>query len=118
MNSKRAKLIRKRAAELLTSLGIPLGEGHGDYEQINNCVSWQPAIAKDGTRIVDHDGVQLLKPVKNPGTITHKWKYKIFYKWLKKLYKAGDKDAEQILNASTSELINLMSKKETDHVNV
>ena len=116
MNSKRAKLIKKRTADLLTSLGVPLGEGHGDYEQVNNCVSWEPAIAKDGTRIVDHDGVQLLKPMKNPGTIVHKWKYKVLYKWLKKMYKQGDLTGKEIANASAEQLLKMYGGKNVKSV--
>lgn len=111
MNGKRAKLIRKRTAELLTSIGIPLGEGHGDYKQINNCVSWEVATDPDGKILRDPDGIQLLRPTKTPGTITHKWKYKVFYKWLKKMWKQGDKTSQEILEASTDQLLKMMEGK-------
>lgn len=116
MNGKRAKAIRKRTKELLTALNVDLNNGNGEYEQVNNCISWEPAKDKDGKNLKDPDGVYLLAPMKNPGTITCKWKYRLFYKWLKKLYKKGDMEAQEIINATTYELLNKMKAKELKNV--
>lgn len=104
MNGKRAKAIRKRSADFLSALGIGLGEGYGEYEQLRNCVSWEFAKSPDGNFMKSPEGDYYRKPVLVDGTIKHKWKFKLFYKWLKRLYKAKDMDAYRLLNASDEEL--------------
>lgn len=106
MNPKKAKQLRKKVRELMLSLNISPGEGYGKYEAIKNRTEWQPALGKDGERMLDIDGVPLLKPVKVGGTLQSQWKFKLFYKFLKKLYKKGDKKyVEKILSMSEEDLL-------------
>jgi hypothetical protein len=111
MNGKRAKLIRKRTEELLTSIGIGYGDGCEEYEQEQNCHSWEVFKLPDGTIMRDPDGAAMLKPVKAPGTIRSKWKFKVLYKWMKKMYKQGDKSTEEILKASADQLVKMFDEK-------
>jgi hypothetical protein len=113
VNGKKAKELRKKASELILSLGMSLSEGNREYKQAMNCRGWDFATNKDGSRMYDTDGVALLKPVANPGTLRSEWHYKVFYKFLKNLYKRkGDKDAQKILNASGEELKRMFRERE------
>jgi hypothetical protein len=105
MRGKKAKIIRKRASDLLTAMGVGWGEGHGEYKYLPNRTSWEPASMPDGSIMTDQDGVRLLRPVKVEGTRIMQWKHRVFYKWLKKLYKANDPEAQKILNMSEEELV-------------
>jgi len=107
MNGKRAKAIAKRTREFLLALNISLGEGYNEYHQDDNCMSWELAKGRDGRLLKDPTGYYLRKPVMNPGTIRTKWKFRLFYRWLKRMYKAKDEGALVILNATPDELIRL-----------
>lgn len=91
MNTGRAKKLRRLALQLLLRQGISGGEGRNEYYQEENCVSWEPAIDKNtGMRMRDPDGIPLLASVKKPGTLHCAWKFRAFYKQLKKSYKRKD----------------------------
>ena len=114
MSQKKTKHLRKKAAQLMRSLSISPGDGHNEYKYIQNRTDWVPAIGNDGKRMVDQDGVPLIQSVKVDGTVQSQWKYKLFYKFLKKLYKKGDKDIEKILNMSEGDLLDYFHRvKET-----
>ena len=107
MNGRKAKELRKKAAELMWSLGVSLSEGHREYKQAENCKAWGPAMNPDGTRMKGVDGVGMMKQKLNPGSVYSQWKWRVFYRFLKKTYKRGDKDAKKILDASKEELVQM-----------
>jgi len=43
LNGRIAKRLEKYARYLLTQEGVPLGDGFGHYNQLENCISWEPA---------------------------------------------------------------------------
>lgn len=110
MNQKKAKQIRRRTRELMLSLGMSLGEGHNEYEQVKNCTSWERANNPDGTIMRDQDGEPLMMLKKNPGTVQLKWRYRLFYKFLKKMYKHGEVNAHKMLSGSEEELKQLIEQ--------
>lgn len=110
MNKKKAKQLRRRAKELMAALGVNPKDGENEYEQIKNCVSWEKAVKPDGSLLRDQDGTVLLSPVKNPGTIQCKHKLELFYEFLKKVYKRGDKDAETIINGTEKDLLDMFER--------
>jgi len=93
MNQKKAKKLRRKTSKLMRDLGMSLGKGYNEYSQEKNCVSWDRFNTPDGKVAVDPDGIPLLRPTKKPGTVKHKWEYKAFYKFIKKLHKKKDEEA-------------------------
>ena len=100
MNGLTAKRLRQYALKLCHLEGISGGEGMNKYRQAMNCRSVKPAYV-DGhrhnydddkenlkyERATDPDGNKLIGFYNNPGTIVTKWKWKIIYRNLKKLWK-------------------------------
>ena len=88
MNGKRAKKLRREAAEyVLTVLKKGWGDGFGTYAYDDNRVGWTPMLDKDGYQMKDPDGV-LLKTVKKvAGTIRCGWYTRVVYKALKKSWR-------------------------------
>ena len=107
MRGKRAKAIRRRTGELLKALNIQNSEGYNEYEQLQNCVSWELAEGRDGKLLRDPDGGYIRAPKKTPGTVLMKWKLRKFFKWMKAGYKARDAEVLKILTASATELSKL-----------
>jgi len=83
MNGKRAKRLRRRAAEICISQNIPPGKDHNAYRQIKNCHALEVMEDKDGKPMQDVDGRNLLKPVLHPGTVVAASPWKRIYRWLK-----------------------------------
>lgn len=81
MNGRRAKLLRRVAAERVKNLPPEQRE----YRQLDNCLSWRQAVI-DGKPQYDGDGVALLEMYKAPGTIYHMQPFIILYHILKKKY--------------------------------
>ena len=94
MNGKRAKYLEALARKLLHLEGISPGDKHGEYNQLENCVSWEPHLDDMGHPIRDPEGMPLLKALYKPGTIFHASRYKMLYRRLKNLWKeTGGKHA-------------------------
>lgn len=110
MNTKQSKRLKKRAAELIKALGVESFDD--EYEQIKNCVSWERAENPDGSLMRDEQGGTLLRPVRNPGTIQLKNSTRLFYKFLKRLYKADKEYARIIMEGSEKELLDLFDKQQ------
>ena len=80
MRGKRAKLLRKQAAQLVKDLPPEQNE----YRQDMNCISWKQAFDPDGKPMFDGDGTPLIKPYNAPGTLHHMQPFMIMYKIMKK----------------------------------
>ena len=96
MNGKKAKDIRRKSRNLLLSLGIDLAEGKDEYNQAINCKSAE-AVVIDNKILRDPDGMPMMKPTLVGGTVHSLWKWKLFYKWLKKIYKDKNVDTDTVL---------------------
>ena len=110
MNGRKSKELRMKAGKLLLSLGVSLSEGHREYKQEENCKDWGPVILPDGTRLKGPDGTPMMKPIRTPGTLHSQWKWRVFYRFLKKLHKRGDKYAQKILSMSNKELLDYFGR--------
>jgi hypothetical protein len=84
MRGKRAKKLRKLAAYMCEKDGIKLGEGYNQYNQAMNRIDWEPQLMDDSMPMLDPEGVPLMKPTKQPGTITTAWKFRTMYQNLKR----------------------------------
>ncbi|MHC4640099.1 MAG: hypothetical protein ACYS32_00540 [Planctomycetota bacterium] len=100
MNGLTAKKLRRYALKLVHLEGVSGGEGKHEYQQALNCKAVEPAYT-DGhrhdyddddnnighERMTDPDGNDLIGFYNNPGSLVTKWKWKIVYRNLKKLWK-------------------------------
>jgi hypothetical protein len=66
---------------------IKLNDGWNEYNQEENCISWEPAFDDKGFPLRDPEGDALIQPLKKPGTIYCAHKQTIIYKNLKDRYK-------------------------------
>lgn len=88
MRGKRAKYLRRMAAELVIRDGAKgLGEGYNEYHQAMNMIQWGPQLDESGLPMLDPEGMALMKPDKFPGTITNAWKWRVMYRTLKRMWK-------------------------------
>lgn len=84
MRGKKAKRLRRLAASIRQKQGSEGNYSEEFYHQSRNCRSLEPDIEhRDG------DGVPMLRPVLNPGTITHASQFMRVYRALKKMSKRG-----------------------------
>lgn len=87
MNGKRSKMLRRMSSEICKHQGIKLGDGYRIYNRADNRMDLKPVINDDGQVVRDQDGLPLMKPALQPGTITNAWKWRIIYLELKKRWK-------------------------------
>jgi hypothetical protein len=85
MNGEKAKRLRRLAGALIVKEGIKMGDGYNKYNQAMNRMDWEPMLDADGYPMKDPEGVGLMKPTKQPGTLTCAWKFRVMYQNLKKL---------------------------------
>lgn len=111
MNGKRAKIIKYSAKNLLGSIGVSPEEGVGQYRQAMNCHSVEPIII-DNKIMRDPDGQTLMKPKLNPGTVHSEDKHRLFYQFLKRLYKNDRYAYDQALTHVAVELRKEYHKKQ------
>jgi hypothetical protein len=100
MNGRRAKKLAVLAQQICIMEKIGWSEGYNEYNQLDNCISWEPAFDEQtGLPMRDPEGFKLLKPVKNPGTLQTAWKFRIIYKNLKRIWKQTGGQHELFLTA-------------------
>jgi hypothetical protein len=103
MNGKTAKKLEQRARQILLALNKNPSEGCNKYKQAINCRTTEQKYVE---AIKQHVTV----PTKGPGTVYNEWTFKIFYKFLKKIYKKGGPDAKTLLSGSEEDLLNMFSR--------
>jgi len=96
MNGKKAKRIRRMAKALLKAHGVNPNEGKNEYNQAMNTTAWANFIDPEtGVLAKDPDGNLLLKPKRNPGTVTHAHKETVAYRRMKKIIKEKDRKGKK-----------------------
>lgn len=89
MRNKRAKQLRKLAANVVEANGGHLMEGYNRYNQETNCHAFEVATDAKGLPMGDTHGKPLLKHTLVPGTIHLTWKRRLIYQHIKKLWKVN-----------------------------
>ena len=107
MNSKTMKRLKARARQILLALDVDPSEGYNQYKQAINCRTTEQKYLE---AIKQHVTV----PTKGPGTVYNEHTFKVFFKFLKKIYKKGGQDAQTLLSGSEQDLIELFSRIKED----
>ena len=98
MRGKRAKEIMLRSRNLLLSLGVSPAEGYGKYRQAKNCHTFKPLVI-DNKIIRNDDGTTVMIPSLTYGTVHSEDRLRLFYRWLKKIYKDPRVDTDTVLGS-------------------
>ena len=103
MNSKTTKRLKARARQILLALDVDPSEGYNQYKQAINCRTTEQKYLE---AIKQHITV----PAKGPGTVYNEHTFKVFFKFLKRIYKKGGPDAKVLLKGSEQDLIELFNR--------
>ena len=107
MNSKTTKRLKARATQILLALDVHPSEGYNKYKQAINCRSTEQKYLE---AIKQHVTV----PAKGPGTVYNEYTLRVFFKFLKRIYKKGGPDAKTLLSGSEQDLIELFNRVKED----
>ena len=83
---------------MLLSLGVSPAEGHGKYRQAKNCHTLEPLVIENKI-MRNADGTTVMIPSQTYGTVHSEDRLRLFYRWLKKIYKNPRVDTDTVLGS-------------------